>query len=154
MNGFFSRIRQLSSYANYDFYKLSSEITALIAEGRKHNLYDPKTCSVTIAKTENGKEFSITMELYYNNLGQITKLPKTFIVGRFNTIPKHLYDEICSVGSCEMVINYLDEVLSLSTEPVQPAVSFNEIIRYKAEVPSTQRKITITDEFFLYRVRY
>ena len=143
------------NYANYDLYKIKSEIANLILRGRKEGLGNPDYCKVTIKNSSIKRDYPIYIDLYYKTgRDEVMHLPQELLIGKFLSIKSSLLEKLEKDGYVEIVIKNLAELLISERETVEPPIAFDSITRFSPKVEFLQRDVVIKDEIFTYRVIY
>lgn len=152
----FRNIKAALNYANYDFYKLKSEIVDLVKRGREQGLDNPDYCKLTVKNSSIGRDYPVYIDLYYKTGdNEVMHLPQELLIGIFSTIPSTIKSVLSSKGYVEIKINNLAELCISATEEVSKPIKFESITGFGSNTqPLTSRKVTIKDEIFAYRVIY
>lgn len=142
-------------YANYDLYKIKSEIAELIIHGRKEGLGNPDYCKITIKNSSIKQDYPVLIDLYYKSgEEEVIRLPKQIIIGKFSSIKTQLLTKLETNGYVEIVIKNLAELLISEKEEVCKPIIFSSIVNFKPQAEYLSREINIKDELFTYRVTY
>lgn len=152
----FRNIKAALSYANYDFYKLKKEIVDLVKRGREQGLDNPDYCKLTVKNSSIGRDYPVYIDLYYKTGdNEAMHLPQELLIGTFSTIPSTIKKALSSNGYIEIKINNLAELCISATEEVSKPIKFDSITGFGSNAqPLSERKVTIKDEIFAYRVIY
>lgn len=143
------------NYANYDLYKIKSEIVQLIIRGRKNGLGNPDYCKITIKNSSKERDYPIFIDLYYKvNNDEVIHLPQELLIGTFSTIKASILSKIELNGYIEIVIKNLTELFISEKEDVERPISFTSILNFNPKGEYVRREVTILDEVFTYRVAY
>lgn len=143
------------NYANYDLYKIKSEIANLILRGRKEGLGNPDYCKITIKNSSIKRDYPIYIDLYYKtDRNEVMHLPQELLVGKFISIKSSILDKLEKDGYVEIVVKNLTELLISEKENVEAPISFNSIIHFIPKEECVERWVVIKDEIFTYRVVY
>ena len=143
------------NYANYDLYKIKSEIANLILRGRKEGLGNPDYCKVTIKNSSIKRDYPIYIDLYYKtDRDEVIHLPQELLIGKFVSIKSSLLEKLEGDGYVEIVIKNLAELIISERENVEPPIAFDSITRFSPKVEFIERAVVIKDEIFTYRVIY
>lgn len=142
-------------YANYDLYRIKSEITELIIHGRKEGLGNPDYCMITIKNSSIKQDYPILIDLYYKSgEEEVIRLPKQIIIGKFSSIKAQLMTKIETNGYVEIVIKNLTELFISEKEDVGKPIAFSSVVNFNPSVEYLSREVNIKDELFTYRVTY
>lgn len=143
------------NYANYDLYKIKSEIANLILRGRKEGLGNPDYCKITIKNSSLKRDYPIYIDLYYKtDKNEVMHLPQELLIGKFISIKSSILHKLENDGYVEIVIKNLTELLISEKETVEASISFNSVTRFTPKEEYVERCVVIKDEIFTYRVIY
>lgn len=143
------------NYANYDLYKIKSEIANLILRGRKEGLGNPDYCKITIKNSSLKRDYPIYIDLYYKtDKNEVMHLPQELLIGKFISIKSSILHKLENDGYVEIVIKNLTELLISEKETVEVSISFNSVTRFTPKEEYVERCVVIKDEIFTYRVIY
>lgn len=143
------------NYANYDLYKIKSEIVQLIIRGRKEGLGNPDYCKVTIKNSSKKRDYPVFIDLYYKiSNDEVIHLPQELLIGTFASIKMSILNKIVNNGYIEIVIKNLAELYISEKEDVEDPISFTSILNFKPHKEFIRREVSILDEVFTYRVTY
>ena len=143
------------NYANYDLYKIKSEIANLILRGRKEGLGNPDYCKITIKNSSLKRDYPIYIDLYYKtDRNEVMHLPQELLIGKFISIKSSILHKLENDGYVEIVIKNLTELLISEKETVEASISFNSVTRFTPKEEYVERCVVIKDEIFTYRVIY
>lgn len=143
------------NYANYDLYKIKSEIVNLILRGRKEGLGNPDYCKITIKNSSIKRDYPIYIDLYYKtDKNEVMHLPQELLIGKFISIKSSILHKLENDGYVEIVIKNLTELLISEKETVEASISFNSVTRFTPKEEYVERCVVIKDEIFTYRVIY
>lgn len=148
-------IKAALTYANYDLYKIKSEIANLILRGRKEGLGNPDYCKVTIKNSSIKRDYPIYIDLYYKtDKNEIMRLPQELLIGKFVSIKSSILDKLERDGYVEIAIKNLTELLISEKEAVEASISFNSVTHFTSKEECVEKCVIIKDEIFTYRVIY
>lgn len=143
------------NYANYDLYKIKSEIANLILRGRKEGLGNPDYCKITIKNSSIKRDYPIYIDLYYKtDRNEVMHLPQELLIGKFISIKSSILHKLENDGYVEIVIKNLTELLISEKETVEASILFNSVIHFNPKEEYVERCVVIKDEIFTYRVIY
>lgn len=143
------------NYANYDLYKIKSEIVQLILRGRKEGLGNPDYCKITIKNSSRKRDYPLFIDLYYKiDNDEVIHLPQEILIGNFATIKMSILSKIETNGYIEIVIKNLTELYISEKENVEKPISFSSILNFNPQREYVSREVAIGDEVFTYRVSY
>jgi len=143
------------NYANYDLYKIKSEIANLILRGRKEGLGNPDYCKITIKNSSIKRDYPIYIDLYYKtDKNEVMHLLQELLIGKFISIKSSILHKLENDGYVEIVIKNLTELLISEKETVEASISFNSVTRFNPKEEYVERCVVIKDEIFTYRVIY
>lgn len=142
-------------YAELDFYKLKSEILALLSKAKNKGYGIPDYCSLSI-DVVNKYETSVVIEAYYNKTnGKYQKFKKTLDLGSLKNVPKIVKERLDKVGTVTIKISDINNLYTVSENDIVPTIEFKTLYNFSlrnAKSTPVKKELHITDELFYYKV--
>lgn len=153
---FFRNFGNALKYANFNFSQLKGEIVELVQRGRQYGYDVPDYCKLTVKNSSKGRDYPVMIDLYYKeNDEQLIHLPQELLIGEFSSMPTTIRERLIQNGFVEIVINNFAELFISASEDVAKPIRFASIIGFSSNTDViSSRKVTISDDIFVYRVKY
>lgn len=142
-------------YAELDFYKLKSEIIALLSKAKNKGYGTPDYCSLSI-DVVNKYETTVVIEAYYNKTnGKYQKFKKTLDLGSLTNIPRIVKDRLDKVGNVSIKLSDFNNLYTISENDIIPTIEFKLLYNFSlrnAKSTPVKKELHITDELFYYKI--
>ena len=142
-------------YAEYDFYKLVTEVTSLLQQASSRGYKDPDACSLTI-KVVNKLLTTVVIDSYYKKSnGKYQKFSKKLDIGTLSNVPTNVRKRLDVEKELTIRLSDLDSFKSVRQDEIIPSVLFSNLYNFKLkDVTETPQKkeLHITDNLFYYKV--
>lgn len=151
-------IEEISSafkYAEYEFYKLISDVNSLLDQASRHGYHNPSICSFTI-KRINKSVTSVTIEAYYDKGNRkYHKFSKKLDIGELKNVPLNVCNRLNTDKELTIKLSDMETFRSINQEEIIPTIHFNDLYNFKLKnidfVPD-KKELHITDNLFYYKV--
>ena len=142
-------------YAEYDFYKLITDVSSLLDQASSKGYKNPDACSLTI-KVVNKLITTVIIDSYYKkNNGKYQKFSKRLDIGTLINVPTNVRERLETENELIIKLSDLDTFRSVKQEEIVPSVLFSNLYNFKlkdvTEIPQ-KKELHITDSLFYYKV--
>lgn len=142
-------------YAEYDFYKLITDVLELLDQASSKGYKDPDACSLTI-KVVNKLLTTVVIDSYYKKSnGKYQKFSKKLDIGTLSNVPTNVRKRLENNKELVIKLSDLDSFKTVKQDEIIPSVLFSNLYNFKfKDVTETPQKkeLHITDNLFYYKV--
>lgn len=141
-------------YAEFDFYKIKTEVINLLKVANGKGYSDPMYCEVAI-DIVNKHQTDVLIQLIYNAEGKYIRFKKSLDLGSLVNIPLVVKNRLDQDSKVTFKIDDIQGLYVISESDIKSSVEFKSLENFTftnvAEIPN-QKILTIKDELFYYTV--